>query len=283
MRYLARTLPALLLALSAVAFATPAGAAPAAGTAYYGPQPLQSVTIYASSTADAPVVVLIHGGGFSSSAEDAASLADDAKRLRSAGASAFIVNYRDDSAAPAFPDEVDDVVAGTQWVVAHAADFDGNPGNLDIVGGSAGALLVGDAVEQLDADAPGTVNTVLTLSATGDLAMMLSYWSAKGGKSATKHIGNILPALGCATAASCPVALEQQWSPDLQLTPAECPSHWLIYETHKDYLPAAGTEAMHAALVAAGCAVTNTLLGGSSHGYSLFPTAEPAFLASIGL
>jgi len=193
------------------------------------------------------------------------------------------VNYRDDKTDPAFPDEVDDVVTGTQWVLAHAAEFNGNPGNLGIVGGSSGGLLVGDAVEQLDAAAPGTVNTVLTISSTGNLAMALSYWSTRGGKAGTKHLSNLLPALGCSSVATCPAPLEQQWSPDQHLTSAECPSHWLIYETHKDYLPSAGTEAMHTALVDAGCSVSDTLLNGSSHGYSLFPYVEPSFLADIGL
>jgi acetyl esterase/lipase len=282
MKYLLRIMLAVVPVMAALAFASPAGATELSNTVQYGTDPLQTVTIYASTTPDSPAVVLIDGGGFTSSAASVDNLVPEAKRLQSDGVSAFIVNYRDDNTAPAFPHQVDDVVAGTRWVIAYAADYNAAPGNLAMVGGSAGGLLVGDAVEHLNAKAPGTVKTVLTLSSTGNLAMMLAYWSGQTGRTAANHLANILPALGCASVSTCPVALENKWSPDQNLKPAECPTQWLIYESHRDYEPEAGSEAMDAALQAARCDVTDTLLPGDGHGYHLFPIAEPDLLVALG-
>ncbi|MBV8462262.1 MAG: putative Ig domain-containing protein [Acidimicrobiales bacterium] len=283
-------LAALVFTVMPLAFAWPAGAtgrsnsvlaSQSATTFKYGPDPLQTVTVDPSGVPNSPAVILVHGGGFRSSPADVASVAPQATSLEADGASVFIVNYRDDSAAPAFPDQVDDIVTGTQWVIANGAAYDANVNDLAIVGGSAGGLLVGDAAENLNAAAAGTVKTVMTLSSTGNLAMELSYWSQQTGKEATKHLDNILPALGCSSVSTCPTTLENQWSPDQNLTAAECPNHWLIYETQGDYEPPAGTEAMDGALNAVGCNVTDTILPGNGHGYSLFPSAELAFLSAL--
>lgn len=103
-----------------------------------GPVP---VRIYRPATpADVlPVVVFIHGGGWSVGDLDTY---DGAARMHAAGADALVVSvgYRLAPEHP-YPAAVDDTWAVTRWVLRHAAELGADPGRVAVAGDSAGGNL----------------------------------------------------------------------------------------------------------------------------------------------
>lgn len=100
----------------------------------------------------APVVVFLHGGGWSVGDLDTY---DGTARMHAVGAGAVVVSvdYRLAPEHP-YPAAVDDAWAATQWVAAHAADLGADPQRLAIAGDSAGGNLAA-VVCQLARDAGG--------------------------------------------------------------------------------------------------------------------------------
>jgi acetyl esterase/lipase len=260
----------VLLAVAGGAFVPGVAAARQPPVLSYGTDPLQTVAAWTAPAAGAPVVVLVHGGGFRSSAGDARKLSLDATQLANDGFAVFDVNYRSDSATQtAFPNEVADVVAGTQWAVAHAATYNGDPTDVNLIGGSAGGTLVGDAAEAM----PGQIHSVASLSGTNDLGAALTYWESVAGPTGSLHVKNITRALGCSTK-TCTAAIEAPWSPARSVTPADCPARWLVLNENAEEQPVAQADALTAALQAAGCTVTETILTGSKHAYDYWASVR---------
>ncbi|PRC42273.1 lipase [Mycobacterium sp. ITM-2017-0098] len=92
-----------------------------------------------SERAVLPVVVFIHGGGWTVGDLDTY---DGQARMHAAGAEAVVVSidYRLAPEHP-FPAAVDDVWAATRWVAEHAADIGADAGRLAVAGDSAGGNL----------------------------------------------------------------------------------------------------------------------------------------------
>ena len=93
--------------------------------------------------AAAPVVVLVHGGGWRSG--DRQEFAALAARLAERGCASAAVSYRLAGQA-LYPAAVDDVREAVRWVRAHAGDYGIDGRRIAIAGGSAGgqiASLVG--------------------------------------------------------------------------------------------------------------------------------------------
>lgn len=264
-----------LVMLAAVP-AEPAAAWTAAQTFGYGPNGLQTVTVYSPTTPNSESVVLVHGGGFSSSADDAAKLAENARSLTADGDTVFVVNYRDDTP----PDGVDiagqvaDIVDGTLWVIDNAANFGSNGDDLTLIGGSSGGLLVGDAAEELNNASPDTVTTVITISATEDFAGALAYWGAYGGPLGALHLNNLTTVLSCpvtqsdhSTQYNCSPSLEILYSPDQQVTSGNCPNQWLIFNGDNEEQPSSQAAGMDDALIAAGCPQTLDIFPDTAHAF----------------
>jgi acetyl esterase/lipase len=109
----------------------------------YGSHPSQILDIYyprVRSSAPAPVLVFVHGGGFRGG-----SPAGNAYQGRAAleqGAMYVALGYRVIPDAR-FPDSVEDVERGLRWLLEHIGELGGDPGRIVLAGHSAGAMLAG--------------------------------------------------------------------------------------------------------------------------------------------
>lgn len=234
---------------------------PAATTISYGPNPYETVTIYESPDAGAPLAILVHGGGFTSSVAEHGSTRKAAQLLQKHNITAMDVNYTDASGnPPAIPTEVADVVAGTDWALENASAYNVDESRgVTVIGGSAGSTLVGLAVAQL----PPSVR-IITLS--GDEDYTLS--DANGATMAT--------GLGCSS--SCSMATEEQYSPAFQ---APCPSEWLIFNSTEEQTPLDQAESLESHLESLGCTSELVEIPGSAHAFSYFAAESDEILPYI--
>jgi acetyl esterase/lipase len=104
-----------------------------------GPIPIRIYRPPTLSTAPAPVVVFLHGGGWSVGDLDTY---DGTARRHAVGSEAVVVSvdYRLAPEHP-YPAAVDDAWAATQWVADHADDLGVDPDRLAVAGDSAGGNL----------------------------------------------------------------------------------------------------------------------------------------------
>jgi acetyl esterase/lipase len=117
-----------------------------------GPIPIRVYRPPTESDAPLPVVLFIHGGGWSVGDLDTY---DGMARRHAVGAEAIVVSidYRLAPEHP-YPAAVDDAWAATQWVAEHAAELGADPDRLAVAGDSAGGNLAA-VVSQLARDAGG--------------------------------------------------------------------------------------------------------------------------------
>ena len=249
-------------------------------TLNYGSGVDQFENVYASKTPNSPVVLIVHGGGWNSS--PTANLEGKAALpLRAAGFTVFTVNYDDDSTQPAFPTEINDIVAATQYAEAHAAQYNGNPSEINYLGGSSGAQLAAYAAEELNSTSAGAIKSVATLSGPFDFPSLISYWSSvPPGNNAPLHLSNETTALGCVSVATCSTAVEQKWSPDDNVTSQDCSTAWLIVNGNNELMPVAQANSMTAALKSAKCAnVTENIFADSKHAFDYWTPIKPTVIS----
>src|SRR5580658_1332630 len=114
-----------------------------------------------------PVLILVHGGGWSSrdKAHEFDSLIGP---LKDAGFVTFCINYR---LAPQYrwPDCLEDLQTAIRWAKAHAAEFKGDPNRIGLMGHSAGGHLV--CLAATIADDSTRAQAVVGLAPPTDLVM----------------------------------------------------------------------------------------------------------------
>jgi acetyl esterase/lipase len=107
----------------------------------YGGDPRQQLDVYAPAvveTTPRPVVVFFYGGSWQHG--ERANYLFVAEALTSRGFVAVLPDYRT-YPQTAFPGFVDDAAAAVRWTRDHAAQYGGDPGQLFVMGHSAGAHL----------------------------------------------------------------------------------------------------------------------------------------------
>ena len=107
----------------------------------YGPDPRQTLDVYAPAAAgsrSAPVLVFFYGGGWSSGDKGGYAFAG-----RSMAAEGFVTVVPDYRLVPQvrFPAFVQDGAQAVAWARAHAAEFGGDPDRIVLMGHSAGAYI----------------------------------------------------------------------------------------------------------------------------------------------
>ncbi len=156
-----------------------------------GPIPTRVYRPAADGDTSLPVVLFIHGGGWSVGDLDTY---DGIARRHVVGADAIVVSidYRLAPEHP-YPAAVDDAWAATQWVAEHAADLGADPDRLAVAGDSAGGNLAA-VVSQLarDADGPRLAFQLLWYPATTFDTSLPSFT-----ENATAPILNVEGCKGC--------------------------------------------------------------------------------------
>jgi acetyl esterase len=261
---LGRTPTALL---AAIVLAGCGSADPHAITVRYGSSALEVLDAYRAAEPNAPLVVLVHGGGWATNKRQL--LTGEAASLSRAGFAVFNVDYRLDSPSErAFPMEVEDVEAATRWAIAHATAFNANPAKVVLVGGSAGGQLVALAAEHM-----AQVRSVVTLSGAFDFPDLLR--DAHEEELPVKLGGNVEEALGCSH--ECPAALA--YSPSRRLR--SCTANWLMFNSREEPMPLDQLEAMAAALKRRGCRFEEHVLSGAKHAFGYWSRVSQALAAFI--
>ena len=143
-----------LVALFSLALFTPASPALAAEKTF-GVEVKTNITYYSGEGADkyrhrldmyvpkgqrdVPVMVFVHGGGFTVGIKDQYGFVGEV--LASRGIATAVISYRL-SPKTSHPGHVQDVARAFAWVRAHAAEYGGKADKIFISGHSAGATLV---------------------------------------------------------------------------------------------------------------------------------------------
>jgi acetyl esterase/lipase len=245
----------------------------------YGPSPGELQTIYAARSSGAPSVILVHGGGWrlqKLATEDGSQ----AKSLQLQGFTVFDVNYDQDSpSVAAFPLETNEIAAATQWAIAHAGEYNADPANVVMIGGSAGGQLAARTAELLDTAAPGTVRAVVSLSGPMNFTTLVAMAQA-GQIKDRNYVTSIGQALGClGVLSACSPAFETEWSPALNLPSPGCPD-WLLLASEVDTAAVAQAQEMLSAAQAAACNAA-MLTVPTGHGFSYWSQASARIFAFV--
>jgi acetyl esterase/lipase len=246
----------------------------------YGPEEKQVSDIYPAQSPGSVIVVMVHAGGWKSG--DKKSLTARSRELQREGFAVFNVDYRLDSkTVRAFPMEVEDIESATSYAIAHAGEYQAGPGNIVLIGGSAGGHLVAAAAEGLNAREAGSVTGVVALSGAYDLPLMISDF--REGKLPASLATDVKWAIGCTTVSSCETpekeAFAEQWSPADQF-PQPCVP-WLILNGDHEVMPVDQAQAMTATLEQSACPVTETLVATEKHAFAYWALVREQIVAFV--
>jgi acetyl esterase/lipase len=240
----------------------------------YGPRWRQVTDVFQAANPHAPIVILVHGGGWRVYAA-LVKYASESMALQAQGFTVFTINYDQDSElTPAFPLEPNDVALATQWAIENAARFNGDPSNVTLLGGSAGGQLVATTAEQMNATSPGTIKRVVSLSGPMNFVTLLQLIH-EGKITDEEFIFSVQQALGRdpgtnvfrnrSEAESYPAT----WSPALHARPESCPK-WLLFNSAEEFIPLSQSQEMNSALLRANCRSSLTVVPGSAHAFGYF-------------
>jgi acetyl esterase/lipase len=228
-----------------------------------------------------PLVVFVHGGGWTTGHKRAtAHFADFPGLLADLAQRGFVVasvEYRL-SAEQAFPGAVDDVKAAIAFLRGNAGRYGIDAGKVAVWGGSAGAHLAAMAAYD-GAGVQGFVGWYGPYAI--DPLLQQSLAASKAGvpmtAQAKAETEGGLSFFGCALT-GCPDGVAQRGSPIAHVDSGDPPA-LLVHGSADTLVPASQSEAMAAALRAAGVPVQLELVAGANHGWTS-PTPEATTAAS---
>ena len=137
----------------------------------YGDQPLQNLDFFSAGASVAPLLVFVHGGYWQGGDKSDVSLI--AEPYVAAGIHVAVINY---SLAPAarIEEMVLEVRTAIQWLQAHSGRFGFDPGQMSIMGHSAGGHLVASMVTDTPENrAMAPIRFVFAISGVFDLPPLL--------------------------------------------------------------------------------------------------------------
>lgn len=243
---------------------------------FYGAASTEFANVYqpAPMPAGAPVVVLVHGGGwrFQTNNNTAAGIEKEAKQMAAHGALVFDIDYPQDSETEAaFPLEVHAVQLAAEYAAGHASAYRANGAKVILVGGSAGGQLVERVAERV----PTLISKVIALSGPSDFVKL----KAEEAELSSAFRRSVNRALGCELAVGCPLAWQREWSPVDNI--AAGPS-WLLFTSAEDKtVPPPQTYEMGEALTAANDPVRVVTVPGAQHAFGYWEAISGEVFAEL--
>jgi acetyl esterase/lipase len=225
-----------------------------------------------------PVVVWVHGGGWTKGSKENPPLA----WLAAEGYAVASINYRLSWMAR-WPAQIDDVRAALRWLRVNAAKHGIDPDRIVVAGGSAGghlAALAGTQSPPAGETVSSRVRAVIDLYGPADLPSMPANRPDRPGEDAARTNGARL--LGGAVRDRLELAREAS---ALHHVSADDPPFLILHGDRDPQVPLEQSQRLHAALRAAGVSSELVVLPGAGHGGKEFSTPEirakiRAFLAT---
>lgn len=230
----------------------------------YGALPGQAAYVYESASAESPLVVLVHGGGFIGGSAQSRDVVSEATWLQDHGVTVVDVSYRLLSASGgSLASEVFDVEAAARWAKSYGWRYNGNSADLTLMGGSAGGTLVALAASAVHP------RHVIDLSGINDMRTEVD---GLVNDTRRTYAGALLePALTttlkCHVLSACSPVTEAQASP---ITSPDTATVWLIADSAKDVLvPPSQAVEMASAIAVHGGDLELHIVEGFGHGFEL--------------
>jgi acetyl esterase/lipase len=284
---------ALLLAVPASAGAELVGPEPI-NPVQYGLNPVDTLAVFpapgtapttntAGYSALSPhkTVVFVHGGWWVLQPGETPILdQEQVQRLQvEDGALVLDVDYPQQSwAESSYPMQYQAVISAVLWAREHAAEYGGDPENIELIGASAGGQVVQLAAEHLAVEDPGLLKSVASLSAP---ALNFVTWVQEliNGETGSSGAGPTAQYLQCRVIysyRSCdttPAEIERQHERSAidHIPPAaQCPPEWISWGEVGDFVDKQQSIEYATALEAAGCEVRRAP-GPRGHAIEYFP------------
>jgi acetyl esterase/lipase len=168
----------------------------------------ETALAYPSPEPNSPMVVLVHGGGWTGGSNTDSLVQSTARYLQLHNVGVLSVNYT--LATPsqtAFPNQPQEVGAAAFYLRSNPGLLNGDPGRISLVGGSAGGTIV--LLAEHDIVAQGLqLRSVVDLSGPSNFTTWVPWIQGSGG--ATWILGSaVTDALGCGVLSTCNGAEEQ--------------------------------------------------------------------------
>lgn len=243
--------------------------------------PKQSLDLYipAGLTTAAPLIVYIHGGGWSGGAKGGAMAFCDT--LFRNGYVVADINYRL-SGDSIFPAQIYDCKAAVRWLKAHAQQYNIDTCRVAVTGSSAGghlASLVGtsggvDSLEDMkqgSTSASSTVHAVIPFYGPSDFSHMQSHIPLTPPDSCTNPLDHDAPGsptamlLGCTQMKDCPDRVTKA-SP-ITYIDSNDPPYYLLHGSFDCTVPPHQSVLMDSALALAGVSSTLLILPRLGHAF----------------
>ncbi len=198
------------------------GFAEEAGEGSATPKPFLGYA-YAATAANSRTVIFVHGGSWQIGAFTAAemeagtnAISAPCERVRNEGNFCFAINYplaqapsTSDPTKRSVPYSVNIVEKAVTWCEAHAAEYNGDPTKIILIGSSAGGHIAAQAAEQINRIAGSQrVKLAITLSGPMDLTKII-----QTGEKLCLPTANAIGVKQTEANEPGPKAIEEEWSP----------------------------------------------------------------------
>ncbi len=245
----------------------------------YGRRGLLDVyTSEVTPASGAPVLLQVHGGGWTIGNKDQQGL-PLMQHLAAKGWVCVAINYRLAPRDP-WPAQIVDVKAAIAWIKEHIAEFGGDPDYIAITGGSAGGHLTALAAVTPNAPEfqPGFESADTSVQVAVPYYGVYDWAGASGLRSAELMRDTFLaPRIVRRRFADAPEVFEQA-SPLLRVTPDD-PDFFVIHGSRDTLVDPGQARAFVQALRASSKrTVTYAELPGAQHAFDIFPSIRSAHL-----
>ena len=239
------------------------GSTPPAKDLLYGSGIEESGMMLPAETPGTPAILFVHGGwGTQQPSLPRVKGEPEALKFQSAGFMVYAVDYPQACRPTAkirhacLGVEAESVVAAYHWLQGHASSYNGDPGNIEIVGFSAGGAIAERAVNQLETEEPGVLRSVAEFSAPwlNDVTFVRSLEDGESSETGSKPTAYDLQCAHAVPIGGCSKEVEWAESPMFHLA-ATCAPQWVSWGEVEDAVDPAQSIDYATALEADGCEV----------------------------